>query len=761
MTAKRIWLSSIEWVRDVPAGNRLRWIYPTQALDAGGRFLGLPQTLVVERAQLDRSQAFRRSEPPSAYVPPAFWDSVGTVSVKSLLPPIVYKLSGPVQAAKFSYQGLPATLYVRDTETGDVVAQRTVADGDFVVIEAPLFDQLEFETFSGVTLLSLTTLDLFKDPGLPWEGIAEIDVAATLTAAFTAVAQRYASPPTLSSSDWSRLVDLANLAQAAKPGDAIAGTGSLPPETFHGVTTWQIFELALGARWEYALLFGSAFFDGPRSQTSTLDRIARTHLLDQDNPAHYRPFDFAYRVREKHDRGVPPSNIAVCKAQLASPLIPPISASYAGADVRLKYEAGLEGMVPTEQFAATVVLRWQQGDARAIGVEVNEQIGNSLTLGTPATSQEFASRTRDAGQAATATLTRTLDVPFHDVILRAQVRAVDGWDRVSDPGPVTATALTLQHSPPAPPLLSAWYDESTGQTHIPRAIGTPPFPSWDPDIVVQRASGNVVIYRQTTQPATQSVTVASVFPFGVPGQFMVIPSPSIANPSDYQGGYLASGSVKAQIELITASQILVAVPERGDGQYVVFNPGPALLQQDPQNVALWSPVTTLPAAGLPAELVFADPLPRPTDSAAVLSYQARIEFLARVGPPSNVVQALRLPVIPTVPPPFEVTLLGVDFYNRTMVKIWFTGHVPSGFCTVWWAKGQIADTSAFADRAVPGLYRAQPVFVSDSKAYLFDVLALPLPRVHDRIITIGVQSVNLAGGQSDFCLVPAVIPTPV
>jgi hypothetical protein len=139
---------------------------------------------------------------------------------------------------------------------------------------------------------------------------------------------------------------------------------------------------------------------------------------------------------------------------------------------------------------------------------------------------------------------------------------------------------------------------------------------------------------------------------------------------------------------------------------------------------------------------------------ATLWYCTRISYLGRLGPASNVAQAMRIPVTPTVPPPFSVETLGIDFYNRTMVKIRFTNPVSGGLYTVWWASGAHNPTG-FGDNAVPGEYRAQEPYL---ERYLFDVLSLPVPQTTDRTVTIGVQQVNEGEGQSDFETVQTVLP---
>ena len=73
--------------------------------------------------------------------------------------------------------------------------------------------------------------------------------------------------------------------------------------------------------------------------------------------------------------------------------------------------------------------------------------------------------------------------------------------------------------------------------------------------------------------------------------------------------------------------------------------------------------------------------------------------------------------------------------------------------TLCWADGQV-DSAQFSAHAVPGEYGAQPVH---NTRYLYDVLSLPIPQQVDRTVTIGLQRVNEAAGQSAFVTVPFVL----
>jgi hypothetical protein len=160
---------------------------------------------------------------------------------------------------------------------------------------------------------------------------------------------------------------------------------------------------------------------------------------------------------------------------------------------------------------------------------------------------------------------------------------------------------------------------------------------------------------------------------------------------------------------------------------------------------------------LPIELVFDDPITGPSEKADVVSCYTRLSYLGRLGPASNIVHALRMPRTPEVPPPFSVELLGIDFYNRTMIKIRFTEPVTGGIFSIWWADGAL-NSNQFPSAGVPGEYGGLTAYQS---RYLYDILSLPIPRFKSRTITIGVQQVNEGKGQSNFQTLHVILKAPV
>jgi hypothetical protein len=731
----RIYLAGIGWLPDAPKGNRLRWSFPSGEIKSRGRFIGFPETVVVERAPVDEDipqvkptptaiLGLPAAVPVTATAPFSWWDNHGTVNLAGF-PPLRHQLPSPIQAVSFQYMGPAARMLVMDRENDRLVADRMVSNGDAVYLESPAMDEFIFLAFAA-SLNNFRTLDLFKNRGLTWETIAEIRVAATGDFPYDEVAVRYDMPPTLSPDEWKELVELAKLAQESKPSTLVEGDP----------TPWESFFMALGIRWELALLYGHGFFDGPRTNLSPLDEIDESKLLPNVPPQ-----AMAYRVRDR-DKRVPNSNIVVCPPWLAAPLLQPSLPQFVDPEV---------GLTDEGKFEATLGMRWQLFDARAIGVEVEEEIGPSPSLGTQAQTNAFENRSRRPevpplhGETA-----RVFDVPFHDVRLKARARATDGWDRVSVFSAWTPpTPLNLIHEPPPPPLASVRYNG--GSVRIVRQVGDPDLPDWQPDRVTEQAAGKVSIYRQSVQPRVENVTAGA--PVHAEGRLYKTVIPGVVGGSDFSQGYLIAGRVKASVADISGSEFFFEAPDEGGGSVTLFDAGPAKLQQNPLDESLWVKVAEFPAVGLPEELVFSDPVAGPTGKADVLSYTARISYLGRLGPASNVAQAVRIPATPAVPPPFTVEILGIDFYDRTMVKIRMTNPVSSGKYSVWWADGSLT-SSQFNSQAVPGEYGVQ---TAENGLFLYDVFSLPVPKNVNRTVTIGVQQVNEAEGQSNFSTVQMVL----
>jgi len=744
----RIHLSALGWIDEAPTGHRLRWHYPVQHLTPGGSYLGLPKRIIVERAPLDSKDLFQHPMASSLY-PYDWWEGRPDISVFGFVPPHSYTLSGPVQAIRFDYQGSPARIVIREAANDVVAYDRLVQNGDSVYAEAALIDAVDIYA-TWAMLKNIHVLDLFKSHGLPFEPIAEIRVAATYGESLATAAARYDQPATIGESEWSELVDVVNAANGSSPATEEPGTP----------TAWQSVLVVLGLRWEFALLGGFAFFDGPRNATSPLDHLGNAIL--KGPPGLF----MAYRVRDA-DGPAGRSNLVVCAPWPAPGLAAPGAPWYVNPEVRLREEktvladsgvlgkhASLAHYTPLLTFegdySARTIVAWQQNDPRALGVEMEEVVSASPATGAPPRTSTFMSRSRRIDDPPLqGSVARDFDVSFIDVTLRSRARAIDAWDRVSAFSPWSpVTPLSLRHEPVAPPLETARYQSNTA--YIQRAVGRPGIPDWQPDPIVQHAGGQIAIYRRTVAPRTANVTVSGPWPVS-PGVYRVSVS-GAAGLSDFVDGTLSVGAFSDSVVAAGASTVDFAIPDNGM-PVTLFSAGAARLAQNPLTPSLWTHVATFPAVGLPEELVFSNPLPAPA-GLVIESYCARVAFLGRLGPLGNVAAALRVPEVPVVPPPFTVDVLGLDFYRRTMIKLRFTTPPAPGRYTVWWADSNVAPAQ-FPRRGAAGMYGAQQPANGD---VLYDVLPLPIPAHLDRTVTIGVQRVLEGGVQGDFVTVPILLP---
>jgi hypothetical protein len=739
-----IHLSAIGWVTDAPQGNRLRWDYPLQALDGNGQYLGLPETVIVERAPVESRDLF---QPPQASIgyPLEWWDSHGDITLASIVPLLAHSLPKPAQAVAFTWRGVAARIVFAAGEKH--VARRNVTDGEHVYVEAAGIETILILGTHG-TLENLRTLDLFADHGLDWRPLVEIGVAGSFGADLAMIAPRYEISPTMPQLDWQRLVDLANDGQASTPAQAEPGN----------LTDWTSFSLVLACRWEFALLAGFAFFDGPRTRFCELDQFPGDVLGSLPGTG------MAYRVQDAAGRA-DRSNLVFCRSALAPPLNVPSTPVYINPEVRLHRPKSISNLVltgaltlkgamrhfsPVTQFdgdyGVRLTMRWQQPDPRAIGVEIDEIVSASAIAGSAPRRRQFLSRTRRPEDIPPqVSLARSFDVDFPDLTLETRARAIDAWDRVSAFSAWSpATPLMLRHEPEAPPLAFAAHDGGT--VRITRAVGVAGVPNWEPDAFVSRVSGQLFIYRQTTAARTADGTFGTPVPT-TDGLYRVTVS-GVANLGDFVGGSFTVGGFTENIRTVSGVEIYFRADKTS------FAPGSGRLVQDNKLPALWTKVAAFPIANLPTELVFNDPLPAPAGGSAVEPYCARLAFFGRLGPASNIVHAVRIAPVPGVPPPFTVEILGNDYFHRTMLKVRFTTPVSSGRFRVWWAPG-VVGAGDLARIGASGHYGGQEAQMG---AVLYDVLALPIPQHVGRAVTIGVQRVSEGGLQSDFTTVAFVIP---
>jgi len=740
-----IYLSALGWVNDLPAGNRLRWHFPHAELSSGDGYPRLPQVVLVERAPFFMGFVGSRfSLSPS---PPAWWDLLGSPSVGGLLLADEYKLPAPAQAVAFVWRGSDARIAFHNTQTGALEALRSVTDGASVYVEGKSMDTIA-AIGSGGTLENLRMLDLFRDRQLDWERVAEIAVEKSLDAELDIVAKRYSQPVTLTKDQWAELVHTAQKARAFTPAEAIPGEP----------TAWEMLELLLGLRWEVALLCGFAYCDGPGAAGCELDSLLARPLQSPDHTG------YAYRIRNG-DNGET-SNLVVVMPTIAKELGVPDAPVYIGAEVRLPDPVSPQQiepvpvnralavfkpmLVPEDRFQVRLTHQTRQSDQQAHGVEIEEMVTASPTVGSRELRRIFYNRSRlPQDPQLVYSSARSFDVAFPDVLLQSRARAIDAWDRVSSYSAWSLpTPLTLRHEPLPPPFESAAYESGTAR--IMRRAASAGEPDWRPDALVRRAGGRLIVYRQAAAPRRADAVFGGAVPAG-DGVYRTAVT-GVNGLSDFIGGIFSSGGITENVIAVDGSDILFRSSGNAGTSSTSFGPGSGRLVQDLKHPSLWIQVADFPAENLPQALVFSDPLPSPA-AVSVVTYMARLAYYGRIGPPGGLVRAVRQPDIPAVPPPFTAELLGIDFFHRTLLKLRFTTPAASGRYTVWWCDGAAAPEE-LARRGSPGTHQAQE---AQGGLHLYETLALPIPQHVDRLITIGVQQVG-EGAVSSFAVVPFLLP---
>jgi hypothetical protein len=227
-----------------------------------------------------------------------------------------------------------------------------------------------------------------------------------------------------------------------------------------------------------------------------------------------------------------------------------------------------------------------------------------------------------------------------------------------------------------------------------------------------------------------------------------------ANTSAFVGGQITVGSLKGTLSSLSWPVAIVSVASTSGPVVAVAVGAIADIAQSPTHPGLFVQVHEQAATGLPAAIAFSDPLP-PLTSAQIVEYRAQVAFAGLTGPIGPAVQAIRLPATPAVPPPFTVTLLGIDFYHRTLLQLELTNPCAD-LLEVWWADGDVPG-GAFARAAVPGDAGVRP---AENGRVLFETLSLPIPKMVDRTVTIGIQAVNAADGRGGFATVAHTLPAP-
>jgi hypothetical protein len=388
---------------------------------------------------------------------------------------------------------------------------------------------------------------------------------------------------------------------------------------------------------------------------------------------------------------------------------------------------------------------WTSPTPGIVGVEVQE----TLDVGGSTNAEVYDARgRRPSDPPGAGSVYREEIVASDQVWVGAAVRAQDGFDRLGPWGPATALLpLALDHYPQPPPLRSATNDGTTAILNQ-----TPPG-AWMPDAIVASAGGKIRIHRRIADPARFERSVVQAVPAGE-HIAIKLDGAAPADPSAFNGGQVTIEAFKGTVISLGWPVALVSCPSAGGTTAAVVLGATAVISQAPTHPALFTQVHERAALGLPAAITFVDPLPL-SSTAQIVEYRAQLAFAGITGPFGPAVQAFRLPATPPSPPPFTVTTLGIDFYHRTVVQLDLTSPTTDRV-EIWWAEGSVPPAD-FPHQAVPGDAGAQ---FAEGGRTLFDTLSLPVPKMVDRTVTIGVQAVNAADGRSGFATVTHVLQTP-
>jgi hypothetical protein len=743
--------AALGWVTDAPSGNRLRWTFaghpaaappaaPGNANDLrvafarerpGGTALA---AVTIERAALAPKPAWQpRPDLPwdLAAIPPDWWEPHGDVVLNADVPFAQFVLPAVAQAVSFRLAGGPARCVLR-ASNGEVVLDRHVAADERVVGRGADIASITLNARTR-TLRDLETLDLSRHRALDFRPLAHLDIARGLDAPLHIAQTRLVGGTTIPPGDdwWEKLRFWCRGFDA--PGEV--SDPAMP-------NAWLRAGAARGSRFSLAVLTGAGFVDGPGVLRSSVEGDA---LLGEPLT---EPQWVAYRIVSKPPAGGPPqtSNIVVCPPVAAPRLAPPWR-------VFAKPPAS-RYVSQRDVYEVTTSLNWQVADEASAMVAIDESVVDRAT-GVDQLRQSFECRHADRASGRAA-LPRHLDLIHRDVLLRWQLRAVDSWDRTSDPTPWTMDYRpTLAHRPTGPA-----FDSATHNGVI--AALRPSKPLWQPDRCVREARGRLNIYRQRA-PRTAEVTIEA---------------PTLVAEGTYQVGVVdpirlasfASGTLAANgtwfVVGADAGALTLLAPADGTGTIRLPAAGRATLHQSATDLDLYVLVATLPADALAALrrdrdgnpcLMIHDPVPL---DGAPLAYRAAIDIDGLVGVPGPAVIAFA-PTTAVTTPSFtatahvavsdgDYTAAITDYFGRSLVVVTLDVPAPAGSAFAISAAASPGDSPP--DELTGGLFGYQQP--ADGRT-LVDMIALPLPTAADRTIWVGLQMATPDGRVGPRAVVPA------
>lgn len=737
MTGKlimKLFLSSIGWIDDEPRGNRLRWSLDNELLNE----IGLPDNVVIERANIPYKipQNFHTSV--SQNYPSDWWDKYKTKSLISpFLPgtvikgtiPVALKQKRPVQAIRFRYHGpdhVKMKVYYRKMKKH--ILTKTLKDGEDVCVEAPYFDEIRFLSYR-VRLENIETLDLYKERELNFDQITLINVKNTLTADFAEVLERYNYVKrTFNENDWQ---DTLNLLNKVSTYDSLLIQNAKP-------NPWAMFQSLLATRWEYAVLFGFGFSDGPDTNRNYIDKIGQDLLQNLLGDA------TVYRVTAKWKlsggkKFAVRSNLSLCPPVSITPLQPPGVPDCSDCQVRL---------ADNDDYIAKLKIHFQQNDKYALGYEFRQEITESEHLGSASYFEDFEYRSQMAeDQPKKAVLSRTLSVPFFDVQTRVRARSTDAWDRVSDYSD-WADYYSFQFIHHVlPPRIKEDYEAGLCPHYTRDGTVILHLNDWQPDhLVTNVPNSRVCVFRRIDEPHIITVNATSAV-IDSQNRFSTCILDT-NNLERFREGYIIANNNKFPIIDIQPPSVYFRVTPNLSFSFPVFQEGRIKLQQSGMYQDLWTKITEFPVTDFPLDnLQFNDSaIVEINESLEILQYTLRVAYLDRLSQAGNVVTVLKHPAIPVTPPPFTINIIGTDYYGRTIIRLQFNSALTGGQYCLYWADGALyADT--FKNTSQQAEYGIQPIF---NNRYLYDAIPVSILNDTTKTITVGVLQINDGGKKSGF-----------
>ena len=675
--------ASIGWIEDAPVGNRVRWTLPTTVtpaapLDPGTDGINTPHlrfalsaaapgldAVTVERAALPTNLKWTPDPTLPAYLQPMpsdWWSARPDAALHSDVAFVELVLGAPVQAVRFRYVG-PAARCVMYSADGSTVLDELLTPGMQTVGCGAAIDVVRVYA-RDCTLVNLHTVSLVDAFGLAFTPLARIDVAAGLQADLDHAVTRISSaalPADLPDGWWKRLATWC-LGQEA-PGDDVDADRPGP---------FLRAQVLRAARFWAAVLTGSGWVDGPAGMAS---RVPGDALLGE--PLN-RPAWVAYRVVAD---GADPaaSSVTIC---------PPVPAARLARPGSLSVDSPIAAYVGQRDiFEVRTTVHWSPADAVTTAV-VDEQV---RTHSLDETLLDASTECRNPGRdSAGCFLPRKLDVVDADSMLRWRVRAVDSWDRSSDPTDWTPDQpATLVHRPAGPSFDAVVHNGAS-------ALFRPSTPLWVPDRATRETASTLVFYRQASQPARADVTVQATLL--ISNDTYRLPLTAAVPLTSFIGGSLNSGGVWPITAIADDSVDVLATPD-GRGSVRLPPLGPAVLSQSPTDLSCYSRVATLPAAAmlsLPADkkgpyLQIDDPVP---SDGEVLVYRAAVDIGGVPGVPGAAV-ATNAPLAPIPESTFTAAAFlsgsgadtgsgglwksgATDYFGRTLVVVTLDRQDTSG-----------------------------------------------------------------------------------